>query len=51
MAGQEIKCNVSSCRYNDNMSYCSLHDITVGNTVPSDARMKSETECASFESR
>jgi hypothetical protein len=48
MANQEIKCNVHSCRHNDKMMYCSLHDITVGNSVSTEAHRAEETECASF---
>lgn len=46
---QEIKCNVHSCKYNDQSRYCTLYDITVGHTNNSDAKSKQETECASFE--
>jgi len=48
MANQEIRCNVHSCKHNDKMTYCSLHDITVGNSVSSEAHTQAETECVSF---
>jgi len=48
MANQEIKCNVHSCRHNDKMMFCSLHDITVGNSVSAEAHSQAETECVSF---
>lgn len=45
---QEIKCNVQSCKYNDKVRYCTLNDITVGNTNMDLANNKDETECVSF---
>ncbi|MDR2899515.1 MAG: DUF1540 domain-containing protein, partial [Clostridiales bacterium] len=32
MENSSIKCHVGSCRYNS-ANYCSLKDITVGNTT------------------
>ncbi len=48
MAGQEIKCRVHSCKFNDKSMYCTLNDIVVGAQNPQ-ARSKSETECVSFQ--
>lgn len=45
---QEIKCNVKSCTFNDKANYCTKNDITVGNTIPGEARDRKETECDSF---
>lgn len=46
---QEIKCNVTSCRYNDQSRYCSLDDIVVGTTNSANPKDKCDTECVSFE--
>ena len=48
MLSQEIKCNVTTCRYNNDTLHCSLDSIIVGNTNR-EAHTKHETECASFE--
>lgn len=46
---QEIKCNVGSCKYNENEEHCTLTDIVVGNdNMSSEAKTKEETECSSF---
>jgi len=48
MAGQNIRCSVMTCRFNDS-DHCSLHSITVG-CEPGEGRPKceSDTICASF---
>ncbi|MDR0958493.1 MAG: DUF1540 domain-containing protein [Clostridiales bacterium] len=50
MGSQTIKCNVASCKYNDNSHACSLSDINVGHEPPSnEAKRKTDTLCSSFE--
>ncbi|MDR1913807.1 MAG: DUF1540 domain-containing protein [Clostridiales bacterium] len=48
LSNQEIKCQVSTCKYNDTNKVCTLHDIQVGNTG-SQAHEKQETQCNSFQ--
>ncbi len=48
MSNQTINCNVDQCRYHDHNHYCTLSDITVGNSTPR-PKEKRETECDSFE--
>lgn len=45
---QEIKCTVTDCKFNDNVNYCTLNNITVGGE---EARVssKQQTDCMSFE--
>ncbi len=50
MSNQDIKCSVTTCKYNNHEKHCSLHDIMVGSSVSGEAHRKTETECASFES-
>ena len=45
---QEIKCTVTSCRYNDKVKYCTLSDIVVGKQCDC-ATDKCQTDCMSFE--
>ena len=50
MLGQEIKCSVTSCKFNDKSRFCSLNDIVVGNdSRDGNAKSKKDTECVSFE--
>jgi len=49
MTNQEIKCGVSSCKFNESARYCALQSITVGSDVASGLpHTKNETNCASF---
>lgn len=45
---QEIKCTVKSCKYNDKVKYCTLSEISVGESCCS-AKTKAQTDCMSFE--
>ena len=47
MVNGQNRCNVGSCKWNDNADYCTLESISVGNTVPN-AQNLHQTECASF---
>lgn len=48
LGNQKIKCGVHSCKYNDKINYCSLNDITIGNSTSMEAHNKDETLCSSF---
>lgn len=51
MTSQEIKCNVTTCRHNNDTLHCSLDSIVVGNNNTNAAHNKHDTECVSFETR
>lgn len=46
---QTIKCNVSSCKYNENDAICSLHEIKVGCMKGCHPTKIEETVCDSYE--
>ncbi|MCL2189750.1 MAG: DUF1540 domain-containing protein [Defluviitaleaceae bacterium] len=48
MPNQDINCNVTHCRYNDQQNHCNKDTITVGCSAPA-AHHKRDTECGSFE--
>ncbi|MDR2903716.1 MAG: DUF1540 domain-containing protein [Clostridiales bacterium] len=49
MAEQNIKCNVGSCKYNEEFTRCSLSNIVVGDSATAGiAQSQKETECTSF---
>lgn len=45
---QIIKCGVKSCKFNDKTKYCTLSDITVGQTCYC-ATEKAQTDCMNFQ--
>ncbi len=49
---KSIKCDVSSCKYNDNTDkYCTLNEIKVSCTCDNCNAHKKETICDSFKER
>lgn len=49
---KSIKCDVESCKFNDNVeNYCTLNEIMVSSTSNSSKTHKKETICDSFKER
>ena len=50
MTNQDIKCTVSSCKFNESAKNCTLQSINVGcDSTSSQPHDKCETNCSSFQ--